>query len=94
MVPAHDPKSVSARLAKIEKGKGPSAQNPLLGLGQSGHFVVLLAGVILVAHVLELPLAFRVLKPRNPAPLRVLLGTFLFGFTWWLPAKRGIYPVR
>lgn len=66
----------------------------LLGLGQSGHFVVLLAGVILVAHVLELPLAFRVLKPRNPAPLRVFLGTFLFGFTWWLPAKRGIYPVR
>ena len=66
----------------------------LLGLGQSGHFVVLLAGVILVAHVLELPLAFRVLKHRNPAPLRVLLGTFLFGFTWWLPAKRGIYPVR
>ena len=35
VVPAHDPKSVSARLAKIEKGKGPSAQNPLLGLGQS-----------------------------------------------------------
>ena len=35
VVPATDPKSVSARLAKIEKGKGPSAQNPLLGLGQS-----------------------------------------------------------
>ena len=35
VVPASDPKSVSARLAKIEKGKGPSAQNPLLGLGQS-----------------------------------------------------------
>ena len=35
VVPANDPKSVSARLAKIEKGKGPSAQNPLLGLGQS-----------------------------------------------------------
>lgn len=35
VAPANDPKSVSARLAKIEKGKGPSAQNPLLGLGQS-----------------------------------------------------------
>lgn len=71
-----------------------AAASVLLGLGQSGHFVVLLAGFILVAHVLELPLAFRVLKPLRPSPLRVLLATFLFGFTWWLPAKRGIYPVR
>lgn len=33
--PADDPKSVSARLAKIEKGKGPSEHNPLQGFGGS-----------------------------------------------------------
>ena len=66
----------------------------LCGSGQSDHIVVLIAAVVLVAHVLEIPVAFKILKDRNPAPLRVVLGTFLFGFTWWLPAKRGIYPVR
>lgn len=70
------------------------AASVLLGMGQSGHLLVLIAGAVLVAHVLEIPVAFKLLKDRNPAPLRVILGTFLFGFTWWLPAKRGIYPVR
>jgi hypothetical protein len=32
---ADDPNSVSARLAKIEKGKGPSEHNPLQGFGGS-----------------------------------------------------------
>jgi hypothetical protein len=32
---ADDPKSVSARLAKIEKGKGPSQHNPLQSYGES-----------------------------------------------------------
>jgi len=70
------------------------AASVLCSTGQSGHLVVLLATVVLVAHVLEIPVAFKVLKDRKPAALRVILGTFLFGFTWWLPAKRGIYPVR
>lgn len=32
---ANDPKSVAARLAKIQKGKGPSDHNPLQGFGGS-----------------------------------------------------------
>jgi len=71
-----------------------AAASVLCSAGQSGHVVVLIAAVVLAAHVLEIPLAFKVLKDRKPAALRVILGTFLFGFTWWLPAKRGIYPVR
>lgn len=70
------------------------AASVLCTTGRSEHFIVLLATVVLVAHVLEIPVAFKLLKDRNPAPLRVILGTVLFGFTWWLPAKRGIYPVR
>jgi len=63
----------------------------LLAFGQSHHWVVLVAAVLLAAHVLELPLAFRVLRGRQASPLRVLLLTVLFGFTWWLPARRGVY---
>ncbi|MDB5977652.1 MAG: hypothetical protein JWR07_4412 [Nevskia sp.] len=66
----------------------------LLVLGQSGHWLVLVAAVILAAHVLEVPLAFMVLRGRGAAPLRVTLMTLVFGYTWWLPARRGIYAVR
>lgn len=62
--------------------------------GKSQHLVVWLATIILVAHVLEIPLAFRLLRDLRPAPLRTAIGTFLFGFTYWLPVKRGIYPAR
>ncbi|HVT36907.1 MAG TPA: hypothetical protein VHE37_15055 [Nevskiaceae bacterium] len=62
--------------------------------GNSHHWIVWLATIILAAHALEIPLAFKVLKEKNPAPLRTVLGTFLFGFTYWLPAKRGIYAAR
>ena len=62
--------------------------------GQSQHWLTWLAAAVLVAHALEIPLAFVVLKSQSPAPLRTVVGTLLFGFTWWLPAKRGIYKVR
>ncbi len=62
--------------------------------GHSHHWLVWLATIVLAAHILEIPLAFIILKDLKPAPLRTALGTLLFGFTWWLPAKRGIYKVR
>jgi hypothetical protein len=65
----------------------------LLATGQSQHWLVLLAAVILAAHVLELPLAFLVLRGRQASPPRVMLMTLLFGYTWWLPARRGIYAL-
>jgi len=63
----------------------------LLAMGQSQHWLVLAAAVILAAHVLELPLAFLVLRGRQAAAPRVVLMTLLFGYTWWLPARRGVY---
>ena len=65
----------------------------LLGTGQSGHWSVTLAGIVLLVHVLEVPLAFAQLKAREPKALRVIVGTLIFGFTWWLPAKKGLYKV-
>lgn len=61
--------------------------------GRTDHWGVILAAVILVAHVLEIPLAMKVLKEKNPSMGRLVVGTVLFGFTWWVPAKKGIYKV-
>lgn len=65
----------------------------LLAAGHAQHWLVLVAAVILAAHVLELPLAFMVLRGRGAAPLRVTFMTLLFGYTWWLPARRGVYAL-
>jgi hypothetical protein len=61
--------------------------------GQVTHVAVRLTLAILVAHVLELPLAFRMLKDRQPRAARVVVATLLFGLLWWLPARRGLLPV-
>ena len=61
--------------------------------GQGTHRLVTLVQIILVLHVLEIPLAFYLLKARNPQPLRVIVGTLLFGLLWWIPARRGLIAV-
>jgi hypothetical protein len=58
--------------------------------GQAAHLVVKIAAVLLAAHVLEIPIAFYVLRERNPQTLRVIVATLLFGLVWWIPAKRGV----
>ena len=55
---------------------------------------VLLALVILASHLFEIPLAFKKLKSLNPDATRVVLNTFVFGLVWWIPASRGLIPVR
>lgn len=64
----------------------------LLGHGLE-HVVVRLSVIVLAVHLLEVPVAFFVLKGRNPQALRVIVATILFGLLWWLPAKRGVLPV-
>lgn len=58
------------------------------------HPFLLLTGFILFAHLMEVPLAFVFLGEQKPNPYRLVLGTILFGFTWWLPAKWGVYKAR
>ena len=65
-----------------------------LAQGDSGHRSVLVAGIILGLHVLEVPVAFAMLKGRNAQPLRVIAGTLVFGLVWWVPAKRGLFALR
>jgi hypothetical protein len=40
---------------------------------------------LLVAHTLELPIAFLRLRGKNLPTMEVISKTLLYGFTWWLP---------
>ncbi|HXG28988.1 MAG TPA: hypothetical protein VNJ47_09095 [Nevskiales bacterium] len=62
--------------------------------GQPTHWLALLTAIILVAHLIEIPLAFSKLKARSPQPLRVAVLTFVLGLLWWVPASRGMFAVR
>ena len=54
-------------------------------------WIALMAAIVLLVHVLELPLAFRALRDRNPSRRRVIAATLAFGAAWWLPARRGLF---
>ena len=63
----------------------------LLLTGQQGHVIVLIAALFLVVHVLELPVAFRLLRRRGFPAATIFIMTMIYGFTWWLPAQRGVH---
>ena len=62
--------------------------------GNLTHWLVIASAVLLVAHAFEIPLALRKLQKLNPSLPRLVLMTLLFGLLWWVPAKRGLFPVR
>ncbi len=45
--------------------------------------------VLLAIHIGEIPYTVKILRGRL-SPVAIALKTFLFGFTWWLPFKKGI----
>ena len=49
-----------------------------------------LVGALILLHIAELKTALRIGKKHKLKTGRILLMTILFGFTWWLPLKRGI----
>lgn len=59
--------------------------------GHPAHPLVRISIIFLLAHVLELPLAFRVLRERKPDRRRVIGATLVFGAAWWVPARRGVF---
>lgn len=54
---------------------------------------VIVAVLFLVAHVLEIPIAALALRGMNASWFKTIFGTLIFGFTWWIPAKKGLYSV-
>lgn len=50
-----------------------------------------LTGVVLGLHVGELPLALKAARMRGVGVACAVVMDLLFGFTWWLPFRRGIF---
>lgn len=56
------------------------------------HPIATLWFIILMIHCFEIPLAFVLLRGNhgvNSTTKSVM--TLLFGFTWWVPMRRGLY---
>ena len=51
--------------------------------------IVLLGWAIL--HPLELATSLPIGKERGLTPEQIFIKTMLFGFTWWLPLKLGVF---
>lgn len=66
----------------------------LLMIVGTGNSIVRLAIVMLLVHVAEIPLAVKRLADKNPDRNRLIALTLIFGAGWWMPAQRGIFPVR
>lgn len=46
--------------------------------------------VLLLIHCSELPISIQIAK-KNRVPIRTaVLKTLVFGFTWWLPLRKGV----
>ena len=52
-------------------------------------FCVLGGWVIL--HPLELAMSLPIGKEKGMTPEQIFIKTMLFGFTWWLPLKWGVF---
>jgi hypothetical protein len=59
--------------------------------GSGATIFLWIAAAVLVAHLLEIPIAFHFLKGRPKSAVRVCLMTLLYGYTWWMPARRGLF---
>ena len=49
-----------------------------------------LYGALFLLHVFELKTALKVGHEKGLSDFRIVLKNLLFGFTWWVPVKRGI----
>ncbi len=63
-------------------GGGNALGLPWLGWG--------LYAALFVLHLFELKTALRVGREKGLSDLRIVLLNLIFGFTWWVPLKRGI----
>lgn len=54
-------------------------------------WIAQLWAIIVAIHVLEIPMALMAVQDRGLSPGATAIKTLIFGFTWWVPARRGVY---
>ena len=57
---------------------------------KGNSYAWLLFGIILLVHTAENKVSFPLGKRLELSPGLVMVKTLIFGFTWWLPLRRGI----
>jgi len=45
---------------------------------------------LVILHSIEIPLVIKLLREKKVKSSSIAVKTFIFGFTWWLPFKKGI----
>lgn len=50
----------------------------------------LVAGILML-HIFELKTALIIGREKNLSTTRIYLMNLVFGFTWWLPLKKGVF---
>jgi hypothetical protein len=45
----------------------------------------------LMLHLSEIPISLKIGRAKGVPRARVIILTAIFGFTWWLPLKRGVF---
>lgn len=53
--------------------------------------VARLWAILVMIHMLEFPLAFIAVRDRRIGWGVTIIATLIFGFTWWVPARRGVF---
>lgn len=53
--------------------------------------IILIWLAVVAVHALEVPMAFSATQERPQSLFKTVLMTLIFGFTWWLPVRLGIY---
>ena len=54
----------------------------------------LLPVVLLLMHLGEIPISSGIGKAKGISMLQIVIHTVIFGFTWWVPLKRGVIQQR
>lgn len=52
--------------------------------------VKVLALVLLLIHIMETPISVKIGVERGVAKEVAITKTLIYGFTWWIPLKRGV----
>lgn len=56
------------------------------------HLIWLIVLIVwVIGHPLELPISMPIGKKAGLSKQRTVIKTILFGFTWWLPVKLGVF---
>ncbi len=53
-------------------------------------YAAILPAALLLLHISEIPIARKAASGKDISTGSVILKTILFGFTWWLPLRKGI----